>query len=123
MTDADTLQGLAYLYIAFGHATDEELSAQEMRTLAGRLQAWVPDQSLQTVGDALKGAMATYRGKGSRRDKIAGALEIAKLLASGLPAEQLPKIHEDLGSIAEADGTVSDEETKMMDAIAKVMGG
>lgn len=123
MTDASTLQSLAYLYIAFGHATDDELSTDEMRTLASHLQAWVPDESLDAVGEALKGAMAAYRTPPNRRDKIAGALERAKSLAASLPAEQLPKIHEDLQAIAAADGNVSDEETKMMAAIATVMSG
>ncbi len=123
MTDASTLQSLAYLYIAFGHATDDELSAAEMRTLAAHLHAWVPHESLDTVGEALKGAMGQYRALPGRRDKIGGALERARSLAGSLPAQQLPKIHEDLQAIAAADGNVSDEETKMMAAIAKVMSG
>jgi uncharacterized tellurite resistance protein B-like protein len=123
MTDAATLQSLAYLYIAFGHATDDALTTEEMRTLAAHLQAWVPDEDLEALGAALKAGMTTYRSKGSRRDKIAGALDIARKLAASLPAEQLPKIHDDLRSIAAADGSVSDEETKMIDAIAKVMAG
>ena len=121
MTDASTLQSRAYLYIAFGHATDDELSTAEMRTLATHLQNWVPDESLDAVGEALKSATAQYRGLTSRRDKIARALERAKSLAGSLPAQQLPKIHEDLQAIAAADGNVSDEETKMMAAIATVM--
>lgn len=121
MTAPATLDALAYLYIAFGHAPDEVLTPEEMRTLAEHLRAWVPEAEKDTVGDALKEAVAAYKKMGSPRDKLARALECAKSLASDVPAEQHAQILEDLLSIARADGTVSREERSLMEAVGKIL--
>lgn len=121
MTSAATLDALAYLYIAFGHAPDEVLTPEEMRTLAEHLGAWLPEAEQNTVGAALKTAVATYKGLGSPREKLQRALESAKSLASSVPEKQHAQILEDLQSIARADGTVSREERSLMEAVAKVL--
>lgn len=122
MTDAATLDALAFLYIAFGHSTDDALTAEEMRALAGHLQTWAPDAGLEPVGAALKSAVGAYRKEPSARDKLTRALEKAKILAATLPDDARPKVLADLRSIAEADGNVSPEEQSMMNAVAKVLG-
>ena len=121
MTSAATLDALAYLYIAFGHAPDEVLTPEEMHTLADHLGAWLPEDERPSVGDALKAAVATYKGLGSPREKLQRALESAKSLATSVPAEEHAQILEDLQSIARADGTVAREERSLMDAVAKML--
>ena len=122
MTDATTIDALAYLYIAFGHAPDEILTPEEMRTLSQRLQAWTPDEDLEPIGDALKRAVATYKSIEAPRDRLARALEQAQILAGAVSPDKLPRILEDLESIAQADGTVTREEDSFIEAIRKVLG-
>jgi succinate dehydrogenase/fumarate reductase flavoprotein subunit len=121
MTVPATLDALAFLYIAFGHAPDEVLTPEEMRTLAEHLGAWVPEAEQNAVGAALKQAVAAYRKLGSPRDKLQRALESAKSLAIAVPTQQHAQILEDLQSIARADGTVSREERSLMEAVGKIL--
>lgn len=122
MTDAATLDALAYLFIAFGHSTDDALTPEEMKSLAGHLRTWAPDQDDSSVATALQGAVAAYQKQPTLEDKLGRALELAKVLAGSLPEDQPPKILADLESIAAADGEVSREERSLMQAVAKVMG-
>lgn len=121
MNDSSDLDGLAYLYVAFGHSSDHDMSAEEMRALAGHLRAWTPDQDDARLSEALQSAVVAYQQLPTLRDRLARALEQAKALAGSLPPEQLPKILADLQSIADADGVVTREERSLMDAISKVM--
>ena len=54
MTANSLVDALAFLYLTFGQATDGTLTADEMRTLAGRLQKRAPALSLEDLGQVLR---------------------------------------------------------------------
>ena len=56
-----TLYALGFLYIAASHATDSELTQDEMRTVAARVEAWQPGLEASFVASALKKSMTLYR--------------------------------------------------------------
>ena len=47
---AELTHALAFLYLAIGQATDDNLTAEEMRTLADKLHKRAPDLSLDELG-------------------------------------------------------------------------
>ncbi|PRQ03487.1 Tellurite resistance protein TerB [Enhygromyxa salina] len=105
--DKQVLESLAFLYLTFGHSTDGQLAADEMRLLAAKLREWAPDTELGDIGELLRSTVASYK---AADDKLGEARKITTGLKGTLDDEQLRKVLTDLESIAEADGKVVDEE-------------
>ena len=117
--DTQVLESLAFLYLTFGHSTDGTLSADEMRTLAGKLREWAPSAELSDIGEVLRAAVDAYKAADS---KISKAREHANGLQGKLDVAQLSKILADLEQIAGADGHVSDEEKAFIEQTRKALG-
>ena len=54
--DEKILDALCFLYLTFSHATDGELTADEMRTVANKIREWAPNASLEQIGAILESA-------------------------------------------------------------------
>lgn len=119
---AELAHALAFLYLAFGQATDGTLTPEEMRTLAAKLGTRAPELSLEDLGQVLRGAVDAYKAIGSREDKIAAAQGRAAMLRDAVDDAMRRAILGDLVEIAKADGDVSDEELAFIDQTAATLG-
>ncbi len=108
-TNPQALHAIAFLYLALGHGADGTLTGDEMRELADKLRQWVPESSLDEVGELLRAAVADYKSL-SADARQRKTNESAELLCDQLDADQRARVVADLQSIAEADGTVTAEE-------------
>jgi uncharacterized membrane protein YebE (DUF533 family) len=119
---AELTHALAFLYIAAAQATDGTLTAVEMRTLAAKLQARAPALSLDELGAVLRQTVADYKSIGPVDERLARAQAHARALRDTGDEALRRVIVDDLLAIAQADGSVSDEEVSFMGAIAATLG-
>lgn len=117
--DTQVLESLAFLYLTFGHSTDGQLSADEMRSLAAKLREWAPESELGDIGELLRRAVASYK---AADDKLGEAREITNGLKGTLDDDQLRRVLTDLEVIAEADGQVIDEEKAFIEQTRAALG-
>ena len=123
MSDAtDTLHALAFIYLGFSHATDGELSADEMKTLAAKVRAWKTEASLEEVGQVLRAAVTEYRGISDPAERNEHMEKLASELKGRLDDAQKKQIVADLEAISKADGEVSAGEVRFIDRIAHAFG-
>lgn len=122
MTAPNLVEALAFLYLTFGQATDGTLTAEEMRTLAGKLKLRAPDLALNDLGEVLRDTVATYKTLGSRDEKIQRAQVYAAALRDASDETMRQAIVHDLHDIAGADGEVSAEELAFIDQTAATLG-
>lgn len=113
------LESLAFLYLTFGHTTDGQLSADEMRVLAAKLREWAPESELGDIGEILRGTVERYK---LVKDKLGEAREITLMLKGMLDDEQLGHVLADLESLAEADGQVIPQEKAFIEETRKALG-
>lgn len=119
---AELTHALAFLYIAAGQATDGTLTADEMRTLAAKLQRRAPELSLEQLGTVLRDTVASYKAIASLDEKLDRANACAEQLRDACDGAMRRAIVDDLRAIAEADGSVSDDEVAFIDTIAATLG-
>jgi uncharacterized tellurite resistance protein B-like protein len=117
--DTQVLESLAFLYLTFGHSTDGQLSADEMRSLAAKLREWAPESELGDIGELLRRAVGSYK---AAKDKLGEAREITASLKGTLDDDQLRRVLSDLEGIAEADGQVIDEEKAFIEETRAALG-
>ncbi len=120
--DAGSLDALAFLYLTFGHATDGELTKDEMRSLGQRLQARAPEVSLEDLGQVLRRVVDGYKAQGSRAEKIERAQQHAATLRDHIDQQTREAIIIDLHNIAKADGEVSEQEKQFIIRTAQTLG-
>ncbi|MBX7078317.1 MAG: TerB family tellurite resistance protein [Nannocystaceae bacterium] len=113
---------IAFLYLAFAHATDGALSGEEMRTLAERLRGWRPEVGLDAIGEQIKSTVGRYKQLATREQRLAAANDQATALARTLTVEQRQRVLADLNAIAEVDGTVAEQERAFLDGIRGTLG-
>ena len=117
--DTQVLESLALLYLTFGHSTDGQLSADEMRTLATKLREWAPDAELGDIGELLKSTVARYK---AADDKLGEARSATDALKGKLDDTQLRQVLSDLETLAEADGQVVEAEKTFIEDTKKALG-
>ena len=122
MTAHALVEALAFLYLTFGQATDGTLTAEEMRTLASKLQKRAPDLSLEDLGLLLRRTVDAYKTSGTREDKIDRAQAHAQVLRDAVDETMREDIVGDLMAIAGADGEVSEEELAFIERTAQTLG-
>lgn len=103
------LQHLALIYIALAHATDEDLSRQEINTIARKLKEWETGDS-EVVLRAIDDAMNVYVQAGAEQRVI----EAIKYIRLTVAVERRQKILDDLVSIAMADDRFISEESSFI---------
>ncbi len=113
---------IAFLYLAFAHATDGALSGEEMRTLAEKLRGWRPEVGLDAIGEQIKATVVRYKQLSSREQRLAAATDHAAALARTMTAEQRQRVLAELHAIAEVDGTVAEQERAFLDGIRGTLG-
>ena len=121
-TDAPSLPGLAFLYLTFGHSTDDAITGEEMRTLAKRLHQWAPDTSLPDLGAVLKSTVLEYKKLPGRNERFARTKQYVSTLTDQSGGVELEKVMTDLHAIASADGEVSEVEKTFMRDVAELLG-
>lgn len=117
--DKPVLESLAFLYLTFGHTTDGQLSADEMRTLAAKLREWAPEQELGDIGEILRTTVDRYKNV---KDKLGEAQQITTALKGTLDNDALRQVLDDLESLAEADGQVVEQEKAFIEDTRKALG-
>ncbi len=117
--DTQVLESLAFLYLTFGHSTDGQLSADEMRMLASKLREWSPDAELGDIGEILRGTVTKYKAS---TDKLGDAREATAALKGKLDDEALGRVLSDLEALAAADGKVVAEETAFIEQTRRELG-
>lgn len=117
--DTQVLESLAFLYLTFGHSTDGQLSADEMKALAGKLREWAPDTELGDIGGILRATVDKYKASS---DKLGDAKAATTSLKGKLDNDALGRVLGDLQSLAEADGKVVDEERAFIEQTRKDLG-
>ncbi|KIG13702.1 Serine/threonine protein kinase PrkC, regulator of stationary phase [Enhygromyxa salina] len=117
--DTQVLESLAFLYLTFGHSTDGQLSADEMRLLAAKLREWAPESELGDIGELLRRSVGSYK---AAKDKLGEARKITASLKGTLDDDQLRRVLSDLEGIAEADGQVIDEEKAFIEQTRASLG-
>lgn len=117
-----TLYALGFLYIAASHATDSELTKDEMRTVAERVSAWDETVDTSFVAGSLQKSMTLYRSFDEGEPLLNQIHACATLLARKMERQQLEQILKDLMTIAEADGEVAGTEKDFIEATAKTFG-
>ncbi len=117
-----TLYALGFLYIAASHATDSELTKDEMRTVAERVSAWDDTGDSAGVAAALQKSMKLYKSFDEGEPLLNQIHACATLLSRKMEREQLEQILKDLMTIAEADGDVAGTEKDFIEATAKTFG-
>lgn len=122
MVEDRILGDLAFIYTACSHLTDGELTRDEMRVLAAKIQAWDADASLDRMGDVLRTAVGAYQALDSVEAKLAETSARSKRLAESLDDARRRVVIGDLESIAAADGEVGDNERRFVDAVKKTFG-
>lgn len=118
--DSQSLESLAFLYLAFAHSTDGNLAPEEMQALAGKLREWAPETELGDIGELLKRTVVAYKGVS---DKLGKARQLTVTLRAQLDPTQLSKVMADLEAIAQADGFVTDEEQAFIEETRATLQG
>ena len=116
------VHALAFLYLTMGQAPDDNITPEEMRTLADRLHRRAPDLSREQLGQVLRQTVQTYKEAVTRAEKLERALQYTSLLRQAIGLEVRRVIVADLRAVAEADGVVSAEELGFISAAARMLG-
>ncbi|MCA9690806.1 MAG: TerB family tellurite resistance protein [Nannocystaceae bacterium] len=120
--DEKILDALCFLYLTFSHATDGELTADEMRTVANKIREWAPNASLEQIGAILKSTVGSYKALPDRVERYRKAAACAGELKDNLSYDSLSRILSDMVAIAGADGVIADEEREFLQATAGTLG-
>jgi len=101
---------LAFLYIIVAHSTDDDLSNDEIQLILDRLQDWQGDRSEEEVREVFRRALQVYaEGPGqSLIEGSVGALKDALAIVQRLTAL------DDLRTVAQADGPLTETEREML---------
>lgn len=104
------LHDLAYIYLHLAHATDNELSPQEMQVMLNKLREWQPGYSEEEAQQVMNAAMDCY-ARGSDEARLERAIGSVR---DDLPRAQRMAALNDLIKIANADGVFLDLEEDMI---------
>ena len=115
LPDWSLLHDISLMYLVLAHATDNELSDDEISMMIERLQEWQPELAEEDVRDVLRAALQVYAEEPGR--EALGASVSA--IRDGLPVVQRLAVLDDLVRIAEADGEVNRHEEEMLSTLSQ----
>lgn len=101
---------LTFLYIIVAHSADNDLSNREIEIILDRLQEWEPELSREALRDVFRRALQVYADQ-PESDLIEDSVEALK---EALPLVQRLTALDDLHTIAQADGVLSEEERELI---------
>ena len=125
MADAyelQNLEALCFLYLTFSHATDDELTRDEMNTIAKTLREWSHTATLEEIGQILRNTVSAYKAIPSKADRYRKASEYAGELKENVSYDNLHKVVTHLTAIANANGKLVESERKFIIATANTLG-
>lgn len=115
------LKNLGYLYLAFAHITDRNLSDEEMEMIRERLKAKDPSVTNEEITDILHDVTHWYNRTANNRAEVVQS--IAGMIHYDFSnIEDKKKIIEDLREIANADHVFKDTESQMIEVFSKAWG-
>ena len=115
LPDWSLLHDISLLYLVLAHATDGELSDDEIVVMVERLQEWQPELAEEDVRDVLRAALRVYAEEPGQDALTASVGAIRE----GLPVVQRLAVLDDLARIAEADGRVNEHEEEMLSTLSR----
>lgn len=101
---------LAFLYIIVAHSADDDLSSDEIDLILDRLQDWQPERDLDDVRDIFRRALQVY-AEGPSQSLIEGSVGALK---EALALVQRLTALDDLRTVAQADGPLTDTERELL---------
>ncbi|MDX1530334.1 MAG: TerB family tellurite resistance protein [Rhodothermales bacterium] len=104
---------LALLYLHLAHGTDEDLTQEERHVAFNLLRQWLPNQDPALLDHVIREATLTYLGRSDRRDAI------VERLGQRLDERLRKRVLKDLVALAQADGTIAEEERAVMQEVAR----
>lgn len=107
---------LAFLYLLVAFGADGQLDEAEVEAIVDHLSARYPDLAPADAREAVAGALAMYL---KAEEPRARARQSFALLKQRLPAPGRRLLHEDLHRVAQADGTVTEEEWALLHELAE----
>jgi uncharacterized tellurite resistance protein B-like protein len=101
---------LTFLYIIVAHSADNDLSNREIEIILDRLQEWQPELSQEALRDVFRRALQVYA------DQPEAALieDSVEALKEALPVVQRLTALDDLNTVAQADGALSENERALI---------
>jgi len=113
---------LSFLYLAFAHQTDGDLSDDERSVIRGKLNEWCPEESLDSISEYMDDAIDWYNGldHDGRINEIATIA--TNLKDNGFTGDNRKAVLNDLVSIAKSDGSYDETEKKWVVILADCMG-
>ena len=108
------LRDLALIYLTLAHGTDEDLTDDEVDTIADELHEWQEEMRQESVLSAIKGALALYE----REDALDQVNAAIQGVHERLSEEDRQLILDDLVEIAMADGRYMHEESTFIGELA-----
>ena len=108
------LRDLALIYLTLAHGTDEDLTDEEVDTIAEELHEWQEEVRQESVLSAIKGALALYE----REDALDQVNAAIRSVRNEISVEDRQLILDDLVEIAMADGRYMHEESTFIGELA-----
>jgi uncharacterized tellurite resistance protein B-like protein len=112
------LRDLALIYLTLAHGTDEDLTYEEVDTIADELREWQDQVREESVLSAIKGALALYE----REDALDQVNAAIHSVHENLDERDRQLILDDLVEIAMADGRYMHEESTFIGELADAWG-
>lgn len=106
---------LAFLYIVVAHSSDDNLSSDEIALILDCLSTWQPDTSREDLRTIFRRALQVYAEEPSP-SLIEGSVEALK---EALALVQRLTALDDLRTVAEADGGITEVERELIMNLAK----
>jgi len=106
---------LAFLFLVVAHATNNELTEQEIDVILERLQEWQPDLSPAEAREVVRSSLQVY-AEGEQEKLIRESMTTLK---NALPDVQRLAVLDDLHCVARADGDLTDNERDLITSLAR----
>jgi uncharacterized tellurite resistance protein B-like protein len=119
--EKSALHVLAFLYLVFSHTTDANLGADEVKTIAGILQKWVPDAPEAAVNGVIIETVQWYNQIGDDAARYDEAKRCAHLMREHMNETQRASVLLNLIEIARADGQITASEDKFIAEITEIL--
>lgn len=115
--DWSLLHDVGALFIILAHATDNDLSGDEIAVMVRRLMAWAPRLEEEDVRQVLRQVVRWY---GEQPDEQALS-NVVRSVRENLSSVQRLMVMSDLYEIAQADNTLLDEERTMLASFMRAL--
>ncbi len=108
--DWSLMHDIGALYVILAHSTDNQLSADEIKTMVQRLMAWAPKLEEEDIRVVLRQVVKWY-GTSPDQQALSG---VVRSVRENMSSVQRLMVMSDLHEIAQADGEMLDEERDML---------